>query len=57
MATPYSVRTLKGFLGLTWFYHKYIRGFASLAGPLTDLLRKDVFHWSLEAQIAFDKLK
>jgi len=54
---PTSIKQLRAFLGLASYYRKFIRNFAMLADPLTDLLKKDVFHWSTKSQQAFDSLK
>ena len=42
-------------MGLTGYYRKLIRGYSSLAAPLTALTKKDAFHWSDDK--AFEKLK
>lgn len=54
---PICVRSLKGFLGLTGYYKKFIRNYGIIVAPITKLLRKNTFLWSTKASEAFEKLK
>jgi hypothetical protein len=54
---PTSLKQLRGFLGLTGYYRRFIKGYASLAAPLTDLLKKDNFLWDDSTDVAFMALK
>lgn len=55
--TPTSAKKIRAFLGITGFNRKFIRNYASIAAPLTSLLCKDAFVWTLMSQTAVDQLK
>ena len=45
-------------MGLANFYRRFVKGFAAIAKPMTDLTKKDRdFTWSNEEEAAFQKLK
>jgi hypothetical protein len=58
--TPQSASDVRRFLGLAGFYRRFVRDFAGIARPLTDLTRKEVktrWQWGDVEQAAFDTLR
>lgn len=54
---PRTLRNLWGFLGLSGYYRRFVKNYATISAPLTDLLRKDAFIWTDSATNAFHELK
>ncbi|KAG2207610.1 hypothetical protein INT45_004096, partial [Circinella minor] len=59
---PTNVQEVRQFVGLASHYHRFIKGFASLAAPLTELTKgtrakKRAIVWKKDCQVAFENLK
>ncbi|XP_031479936.1 uncharacterized protein LOC116250453 [Nymphaea colorata] len=54
---PKDPRGMRGFLGLTGYYRRFIKGYGLIASPLTHMLKKGEFTWTEKAREAFVKLK
>jgi hypothetical protein len=57
---PRTQTEVRGFLGLTNYFRKFIEGYSALAGPLIDLTRKELgptVMWTAECSHAFTNLK
>lgn len=58
-AVPTSIRDIQVFLGFANFYRRFIRNFASVVKPLTDLTRRTTtpFQWTPAADTSFKALQ
>lgn len=55
---PTCARDIRGFLGLTGYYRKFIKNYGIISRCLSDLLKKDtLFSWTPTHEAAFQHLK
>ncbi|GKD76875.1 putative mitochondrial protein [Tanacetum coccineum] len=54
---PSTLKQLRGFLGLTGYYKRFIKEYASISQSLVALTKKDAFKWNPSAELAYHKLK
>ncbi|TYK06599.1 Ty3/gypsy retrotransposon protein [Cucumis melo var. makuwa] len=54
---PTNVREVRGFLGVTGYYRRFVQNYDTIAAPLTQLSKTGAYKWSEEADVAFEKLK
>jgi hypothetical protein len=54
---PTKFTDVRGFLGLTGYYQKFVKNYGIIAKPLTSLLKLKNFVWTPKAEAAFSALK
>jgi hypothetical protein len=54
---PKTLKSLRGFLGLTGYYGKFVKNYGKITTPLTALLKKNSFTWTPVIAQAFQTLK
>ncbi|KAL0337636.1 UNVERIFIED_CONTAM: Retrovirus-related Pol polyprotein from transposon [Sesamum calycinum] len=52
-----SMLALRGFLGITGYYQRFVRHYASIAAPLTNMLKQPSFTWSAVVNATFMALR
>lgn len=55
--TPKNVKGVRGFLGITRYYQKFIKNYGKMAKPRTELTNKEAFVWNSNTHEAFEELK
>ena len=56
--SPQNVSEIHNFLGIAGYYRRFVKGFSTIASPLTKLTRKNVpFVWTDDCEKSFQKLK
>ena len=56
--TPKNLTEVRSFLGLCFYYRRFICGYATIASPLHDLMKAGAdFVWTEECEAAFEALK
>jgi hypothetical protein len=53
---PMNLKCLGGFLSLTGYYRKFVHHYGKFVKTLTDLLKKNAFHWTPVAEKSFTDL-
>jgi hypothetical protein len=54
---PKTLKILRGFLGLTGYYRKFVKNYGKIVAPLTTLLKKNYFTWTPAVAQDFQTLK
>jgi len=54
---PKTLKSLRGFVGLTRYYRKFDRNYGHITKPLTQILKKNSFFWNDDAQQVLTALK
>jgi len=50
---PTNISKLRGLLGLTGYYRRFIRIYVHITAPLSNLLNKNAFQWNVEVEKHF----
>jgi hypothetical protein len=51
------LKKLRELLGLTGYYHKFVKKYGQIEAPLTTLSKNEAFSWTQETTKSFEKLK
>jgi hypothetical protein len=55
---PTTVRQIRSFLGLAWYFRRFVPDFSRIAKPMTEMLKKGVkFEWGQKCEETFHTLR
>nr|GEU44734.1 Ty3/gypsy retrotransposon protein [Tanacetum cinerariifolium] len=57
LQVEYLVHIISSQAGLTSYYRRFIKNYATISQPLTALLKKNAFKWNVSTELAYNQLK